>query len=260
MIGMTRRRFAGGLGACVLAAPALANLSSVGIDYLERLAETAGASRPERYLAPSQVHEAYSHVIYANLSWSGDAAQKMWVLERSGSGWDVAMADEGLEGYSWPVSSGKLWPGNNRAGLTPEGVFNLDERSGRFRTGWGSPGMYRAVYIDLHYNSGRISGVAMHGTTQSMYGNLGRPDSHGCVRVTQANMDRVWGLLHPDGHSGDRSGIWGEVPRFFRSTPRDTLGVRTGYVRDGTLLYDDAGNLLTKQGYTALFVFFRDDI
>lgn len=262
----TRRHFLGA-GAASLAAPALASTSATfDIDYLERLAEPGVLHESQHFIPPSKVHEAYSHVIYANTSFYGDARQKMWVLERAGAAWDIALRDDGYwqrkeaeAAYSWPMSSGDLHPGNNRAGPTPSGIFNIDERSQRYSGGWGSPGMYKAMYIDLHYSSGRRSGVAMHGTTSGRYRYFGRPASHGCLRVSQANMDALHAVFHPGGARREDSPLWGEVPRYFTTEPVDSLDARSGYVRDGSLLYDDAGVLRTKMGYTALLIFFRDD-
>lgn len=266
---MSRRRFLrtgmATFGLPFVAQAVQASAAAFDIGYLEGLAGNLHPSQP--YLPPSALHPAYSHAFYVNTSFHGDARQKMWILARSGTGWDLALRDDGYwqardaaASYSFPVSTGALHAGNPRAGPTPSGVFNVDERSARHRTGWGSPGMYRAVYIDLHYSGGRISGVAMHGTTQSRYNRLGQPDSAGCVRVTVPNMDAVWSILHPGGARGPESPLWGEVPRYFRSAPADSLTARTGYVRDGSLLRDDAGALLTKAGYRAVFVFFRDDL
>ncbi|SHI33177.1 L,D-transpeptidase [Wenxinia saemankumensis] len=247
----------GAAGLAAVAAPLRAMAApDFGIDYLEGL-DLAG------YLRPSDIPGAFTHAFYVNTAFSGGGMQKMWVLGRAGSGWDLALREPGLPeeaGWSWPVSTGTFWPGNDRAGPTPTGVYNLDERSHRFRTGWGSPGMYRAVYIDLHYTSGRQSGVAMHGTTHGQYVRLGRPASHGCVRMRCENMDMAWEMLHPGGARGEGTPLWGEVPRLFASTPEDSPAARTGYSRDGTWLRDQDGALLTKRGYTALFVFFRDDL
>lgn len=264
---LTRRHvMAGGAAFAALGAPAIAQGATFDLDYLERLGEPGALHESVAYIPPSGLHEAYTHAFYVNTAFYGPGRQKMWVLERGTAGWDLALRDdrfwqrrESFDGYSWPVSTGALHQGNPRAGPTPTGIYNVDERSQRFRWGWGSPGMYKAVYIDLHYSSGRISGVAMHGTDSYRYNRLGSPASHGCVRMTQSNMDAVWSILHPEGARREASPIWGEVPRYFRSTPADTLNARTGYVRDGTFLYDDAGAMLTKPGYTALFVFFRDD-
>lgn len=258
---LNRRRFLAGSAATLLAAPALAAQDrKLDIDYLESLPGDPRLNRRHAYIPPSRVHEAYSHVIYVDASCHGAGMQKMWVLERKGASWDLALHDPGYwntaraagAGYSWPVSTGRSYPGDRRSGPTIPGVFNLDERRARHRTGWGSPGMYKAIYIDLHYGSGRASGIALHGTTRSLYRRLGAPDSHGCVRMRQANMDRFWGLFHPGGATGRDSPLWGEVPRYFTSAPNPGFAARWGYVRDGRLLHDAAGDLRIKMGYTAL--------
>ncbi|GIT94190.1 hypothetical protein JANAI62_08130 [Jannaschia pagri] len=244
-----------------------------GIDYLEALGQPGALNPKVAFIAPSAIDDAYSHAIYVNAATSGGGAQKMWVLEReNGSRWRVALHDpdfwatkglpEGTDApYSWPVSTGRHYPGERRAGPTPLGIFNVDERNYRHRRGWGSPGMYNSIYIDLHYSSGRISGVAMHGTTNRMYSRLGRADSHGCVRMTKANSERVWQLFHPEDARGAQSPLWGSVPRYFSSVPRGGYETRRGYVRDGSFLTNASGeDRLMKDGYTALFVFFRDDI
>jgi len=255
-----------------------------GIGYLEKLGAPGALSKGMPFQAPSQVDPAYSHVIYVNTALRGNGAQKMWILQRSGSdssGWKLALWDEkfwtkkGLTDgdvppYSWPVSTGRYYPGNKRSGPTPVGIFNMDDRRNRHRRGWGSQGMYNSIYIDLHYSSGRASGIAMHGTTRGMYRRLGRADSHGCVRMTQQNSQQVWDMFHPQNAKGVGSPFWGDVPRYFKSTPKQDYSARFGYVRDGSYLYskpaknvdaavDQLSERLSKSGYTALFVFFRDD-
>lgn len=261
---LTRRAFTSG-AACLLAAPALAARGPhLGIDYLEALVDSPALNRRHAYIPPSRVHDAYSHVVYVDAAFHGPGRQKMWVLARKGAAWDLAVHDPdywdgGAAAYSWPVSTGRYYPGDRRSGPTIPGVFNIDERAARHRTGWGSPGMYKAIYYDLHYSSGRASGIAFHGTTRSLYRKLGTPDSHGCVRMRQTNMDRFWGLLHPGGATGAQSPLWGEVPRYFTSAPSTTFAPRRGYVRDGTLLRDSTGTPLSKMGYTVLVNVFLTD-
>ena len=241
-----------------------------GIDYLESLGEPGALNPKVAFIPPSRIDSAYSHVVYVNTAVRSEGGQKMWVVERQGQGWQLALWDEnfwadktitGAPPYSWPVSTGRGYPGNKRSGPTPLGIFNADDRDYRHRRGWGSPGMYNSIYIDLHYGSGRASGVAMHGTTGSKYRKLGRADSHGCIRMRQTNADKVWSMFHGDGRPGDTSPLWSEVPRFFTTPPTRTNGTRQGYVRDGSFLLDaETGERLTKPGYSVLFVFFRDDL
>ncbi|KMW57944.1 hypothetical protein AIOL_002912 [Candidatus Rhodobacter oscarellae] len=268
---LLRREFLLGSGAAALLLPNMGRALDAkghGIGYLEGLAKPGALNPKVAYIAPSQIDPAYSHAVYVNTSTRSSGGQKMWVLERRGDGWGVAIWDEkywekkgvtGAPDYSWPVSTGRHYKGDRRSGPTPLGIFNVDERKTRHRRGWGSPGMYNSIYIDLHYGSGRISGVAMHGTTSSKYRLLGRADSHGCVRMRQGNADKIWEMFHGQGRPGEGSPLWSEVPRYFTSEPGPSRKARWGYVRDGSFLYSAAGERLTKPGYSALFVFFRDD-
>jgi len=271
----TRRYFLTALGATALL-PAAARASNetdtdYGIAYLESLGQPGALNPRVAFIPPSRIDPAYSHVIYVNTAIGSGGGQKMWVIERDGAGWKLALWDQtywdkkGVEGepaYSWPVSTGRKYPGDRRSGSTPIGIFNPDDRRHRHRRGWGSPGMYNSIYIDLHYRSGRASGVAMHGTPRNKYRRLGRADSHGCIRMQQGNADQVWSMFHPDGRPGDASPLWSEaVPRYFQTPPTQTPGHRWGYVRDGSFLTDEeTGERLTKPGYSVLFVFFRDDL
>lgn len=259
-----RRSVLLGLGAAALATPSLASAplrEPFGLDWLETASAAAGAP------PPSTLHPAFAHALYVNVAGRGPGAQRLWMLTRgvregepAGGDWSLGLRDHGGDdagGASWMISSGRKYAGE-RSGPTPPGVYNLDERPHRHRPGWGSPGMYNALYIDLHYGSGRASGVALHGTPRNKYRRLGTIDSHGCVRMTQENADQLWRVIHPDGARGPASPIWGEVPRFFRSAPRQDWSARRGYVRDGGLLRDQrTGELLTKSGYRMLAVFFH---
>lgn len=233
-----------------------------GITYLEGL--KPGAVAP--YVPPSGLHPAYAYAVYVNAALSGPAAQKMWVIERKDEGWHLAIHDpeywegKGEPAYSGPVSTGRAYPGDNRSGPTPPGVFNIDERAGRHRPGWGAAGMYNTLYIDLHYSSGRVSGVALHGTPTHNLDKLGTADSHGCVRMRQAMADKLWAIIHPDGAHGPESPLWGSVPRFFRTEVRQDMSARGGYVRDGSFLTGEDGGILMRPGYRMALVFFRDDV
>lgn len=263
-----RRGFLAGAAACLLRPGRVAaQEGALGLGYLEALAAEGALAPGMAYLPPSALHPAYSHAFYVNASHSGPGMQKLWAIARDGSGWRLALHDAAYweargeaPQWSWPVSTGVQRAGNPPYILTPPGIYNVDERRARQYMGWGSPGMYAPVYIDYHYASGRISSVALHGTDRINYRHLGERASHGCVRMTQENASQIRDLLHPGRAVGADSPLWGEVPRYFRSTPRDSLAARTGYVRDGSLLVDEAGQVLTKMGYRALIVIFRDDL
>lgn len=267
---LPRRSFLGtGLAAAVLLKTAPARATDAprpDLAYLEAHVPAEG----QPWLPPSALHPSYEAAVYVNTALSGDGMQKMWVLSRDTDGawqlahhdekyWQKKLAEGEAPAYSWPVSTGRKYPGDSRSGPTPVGIFNVDDR--RFRPGWGSPGMYNALYIDLHYSGGRASGVAIHGTTAGQYRKLGRPDSHGCVRMRVENADKVWAMVHPEKKAkGAASPLWGEIPRYFTSAVTEDMSARSGYVRDGSLLYAEDGSLLTREGYRMVFVFFRDDL
>ncbi|MGQ0672370.1 MAG: L,D-transpeptidase [Hyphomicrobium sp.] len=211
------------------------------LSYLEGL---KGQTTP--FLAPSEIDPRYTIALYVNTAGKGANRQRMWVLHRDAIGkpWRLAMWDKDYwkraklaEGatpdFSWPVSTGRYYPGDSRSGPTPTGIFSLDERKRRSGRGWMQDGMIHVMHIDFHYSDGRMSGVAFHGTTTGRYRRLGSIDSHGCIRMHQKNalalLDRVTGK---DGHFAEDL-RWGEVPRYWLTEkgPR-----RSGYVRDGRLL------------------------
>jgi lipoprotein-anchoring transpeptidase ErfK/SrfK len=86
----------------------------------------------------------------------------------------------GKRAYTWKVSTGK--PGY----ATPKGRF--------------SPKRMKRVHYSDRYNNAYmphsiffIGGYAIHGTTAT--GKLGRPVSHGCVRLSQGNAKRLYNLV-----------------------------------------------------------------
>lgn len=219
------------------AAPRL--VADPALAYLEGLKGTS-----EAYKAPSELDPRYTIALYVNAATAGPWRQRMWVLQRDAVGgpWRLGMWDEkhwqkqklapgDTPTFSWLVSTGRYYPGDRFSGPTPPGVFALDERRWRYGRGYTAPGMIHTLFIDLHYTDGRGSGVAFHGTLPGRYRRLGSADSHGCIRMTQANaaalFDRVTGRdkVVPDPLR------WGEVPRFWKAERGQR---RFGYTRDGT--------------------------
>ncbi|MBO9667876.1 MAG: L,D-transpeptidase [Bdellovibrio sp.] len=84
------------------------------------------------------------------------------------------------------TSSGR---GGNNGILTFSGLFRLDPAKPEF-----GKGMIHNMYIKYQYTNAsrqivRDSGIAIHGTP--VIGNLGRRDSHGCLRI-HPDLARVW--------------------------------------------------------------------
>jgi hypothetical protein len=227
------------LAALLLALAAAPARAEEALAYLEGLKD----GNPQ-YRAPSELDPRYTIALYVNTATKGPWRQRMWVLQRDGIGgaWRLALWDEAhwrkadlqdgaVPSYSWPVSTGRAYPGDRFSGPTPTGVFAMDERKWRYGRGYTAPGMIHTMYIDFHYDSGRRSGVAFHGTTSGRYRRLGTNDSHGCIRMKKKNalalLDRITGRdeVLPEPLR------WGEVPRFWKGEQGQR---RWGYTRDGT--------------------------
>ncbi len=253
------------------------------LTYLESL---KGSS--ERYKAPSELDGRYTVALYVNTADSGPWRQRMWVLHRDaiGGSWRLAMWDEEhwrkadltageAPSYSWPVSTGRYYRGDPFSGPTPTGVFALDERKWRYGRGYTAPGMIHTMYIDFHYDNGRRSGVAFHGTLPGRYRRLGSIDSHGCIRMKQKNAASLFDRITGRDRVLPEEMRWGDVPRFWTSEQGQK---RAGYTRDGSthpaeaLVADlaalqtasasvsDAGPaaVLTKNGFRAIAVIFEN--
>ncbi|MGD0641292.1 MAG: L,D-transpeptidase [Roseiarcus sp.] len=96
----------------------------------------------------------------------------------------MRVAADGGESFQWPISSG-------RAGhLTPRGAFR-------------PIALYPMVYSAKYGNAPMPHSIffygqfAIHGTTA--VANLGRPASHGCIRLAPENAATLYGLVSRQG-------------------------------------------------------------
>ena len=95
----------------------------------------------------------------------------------------------GRQIHDWPVSTAR------RGYRTPIGTFRPGRMYRRYfsRKYHGSP-MPHAVFF--------LGGYAIHGTTDIR--NLGRPASHGCVRLHPDNARRLFALIRDGGKQNAR--------------------------------------------------------
>lgn len=94
---------------------------------------------------------------------------------------------DGALRYTWPVASGR------RGHETPTGRF----RPQRLEREW-----YSSQYDDapMPYSIFFSGGYAIHGG----YGRMGRPASHGCIRLTTANAATLFRLVEQRGAGSTR--------------------------------------------------------
>jgi L,D-transpeptidase-like protein len=103
-----------------------------------------------------------------------DKSAQLMVVERDGRAL-----------YQWPVSTGK-------AGYdTPSGKYKAFrmERD-HFSKEWDDAPMPFSIFFTQ-------KGHAIHGYLDTK--NIGRPASHGCVRLTKANAEKLYALVQEDG-------------------------------------------------------------
>jgi lipoprotein-anchoring transpeptidase ErfK/SrfK len=109
----------------------------------------------------------------------------------------LTVSDASGELYRWPISSA-------RAGYrTPTGTFTVN---------WTSRMHYSRQYdwSPMPYAVFFNRGVAVHGT--AAVGSLGRPASHGCVRLRTANAKTFYNLVHKHGQRQTKIVVRGTPP------------------------------------------------
>jgi L,D-transpeptidase catalytic domain len=120
------------------------------------------------------------------------------------------------ETYVWPISSGKA------GHATPDGVFRP-----------------RAMYAMVHsakYNNAPMphsiffyGQYAIHGT--NAVGSLGRPASHGCVRISPANAAALFAMVQSRGRKSALSDRPSAISRAASGIPDRCLDLRPSATR-----------------------------
>ena len=121
----------------------------------------------------------------------------------------LTVTEHGKPKYSWPISSGA------QGFATP---------TGNFRPEWTAKMWYSRKYdmAPMPHAVFFKNGAAIHAT--QAVGSLGRPASHGCVRLAPANAATFYGLVQRHGLIHTRINVVG-APRF--NTPaNDAVAAR----------------------------------
>lgn len=108
----------------------------------------------------------------------------------------VSQNDEVL--YRWPVSTGR------RGYDTPNGTFRAFRmEKDHFSKEWDDAPMPNSIFFTK-------KGHALHGYLDTK--NIGRPASHGCVRLEPKNAEKLYALVEKDGVLNTTVTISGETP------------------------------------------------
>jgi lipoprotein-anchoring transpeptidase ErfK/SrfK len=88
------------------------------------------------------------------------------------------------ETYVWPISSGKAGYATPRGVFRPRALYAMVHSAK-----YGNAPMPHSIFFHGQY--------AIHGTTA--VGNLGRPASHGCIRISPANAATLFAIVQRQG-------------------------------------------------------------
>ncbi|MGB8185644.1 MAG: L,D-transpeptidase [Pseudolabrys sp.] len=104
----------------------------------------------------------------------------------------------GVEKYDWPISTG-------RAGYsTPSGTYTATSMNEVwYSKEWDNAPMPHSIFF-------RKDGYAIHGSYEVK--NLGRPASHGCVRISPENAAALYALVEKNGLKNTEVVLTGVTP------------------------------------------------
>lgn len=104
---------------------------------------------------------------------------------------------DGQQRYVWPVSTGVADYDTPDGAFTP---FRMDKE--HFSKEWDDAPMPYSIFFTKQ-------GHAIHGTNHS---SIGRPASHGCVRLHVKDAAKLWALVKKEGMSHTHIVLTGEIP------------------------------------------------
>ena len=133
------------------------------------------------YLCRTLVVLLLTALLFAAMS-SGAAAAVVVQIDRASQ--RMAVSVDGTPRYNWRVSTAR------RGYITPPGTYHPEMLARRWfsRKYYNSP-MPHSIFF--------YGGFAIHGSYEISH--LGRPASHGCVRVDPANAAILFGLVQREG-------------------------------------------------------------
>ena len=104
---------------------------------------------------------------------------------------------DGVPRYVWPVSTGVAKYDTPAGSFTP---FRMEKE--HFSKEWDDAPMPYSIFFTKQ-------GHAIHGTNHS---SIGRPASHGCVRLSVAHAAKLWDLVKAEGLSHTKVVLDGHLP------------------------------------------------
>jgi hypothetical protein len=125
-------------------------------------------------------------------------AQARLLIEIDKSSQQMTVSQDGVRIHVWPVSTGLRRYDTPSGAYTP---FRLEKD--HFSREWDDAPMPHSIFFTKQ-------GHAIHGTDHVR--NIGRPASHGCVRLERQNAATLFDLVKREGLPNVRVVLSGEVP------------------------------------------------
>jgi len=127
---------------------------------------------------------------------------------------------DGVEKYSWPVSTGKY------GYSTPSGTFKPTSMNEVwYSKQWGNAPMPHSIFF-------LKDGHAIHGSHEVKA--LGKPVSHGCVRISPTNAATLYDLVKTNGMENTKVVLAGVTPGDESNVPDEPVYPRYGTSGEGS--------------------------
>jgi lipoprotein-anchoring transpeptidase ErfK/SrfK len=158
-------------------------------------AEQPAAGQPKPGPAPAQ-SKSKSAAAPLDGESAGNGSQILINIDKSRQ--EMSVFVDGIEKYTWPVSTGK------RGYSTPSGTYAASSMNEIwYSKQWDNAPMPHAIFY-------MKDGHAIHGTLEER--NLGKPASHGCVRISRANATALYALVKETGLKNTQVVLSGTTP------------------------------------------------
>lgn len=156
-------------------------------------AEQAAPAQPKPGSAPAQPKSVATP---RDGESAGNGSQILINIDKSRQ--EMTVFVDGIEKYTWPVSTGK------RGYSTPSGTYTASSMNEIwYSKQWDNAPMPHAIFY-------MKDGHAIHGTLEER--NLGKPASHGCVRISRANAIALYALVKETGLKNTQVVLSGTTP------------------------------------------------
>ena len=226
----------------LMIAPDLSEIEAPGFREIAALPDVRATTpalvqaRLEQNLTP-ELRGNFDLFLFVSTAARGPAAQRLYVFKKSPGG-NLTLL------YDWAASTGRekyeISPMGQRAFTeTPAGFYQFDPNRmyRQYRSRAWDGAMPYAMFLNWE-RGGVPTGVAVHATTRSTMGRLGRRASAGCIHISAENAALLYKMI--------RSDYRGQVPRFAYDESNDAMNNR------GELMRNRDGKMEMADGFRVL--------